>query len=521
MKTDSELLQEFAGNRSEPAFAELVRRHVDLVYSAALRQVNGDVHLARDVAQRVFIDLARKAKALGSHASLVGWLYTSAHHAAAHAVRSERRRRTHEQEAHAMHEIDRAGNASPDWEQLRPTLDAAMLELPDTDREAVLRRYFSGESFAAIGAALKVSDEAARKRVDRALERLHRLLAGRGLTSSASALALALSHHAVSAAPLGLGADATHAAIGGSAVVATGGILLMNKLAIGLTAAAAAGLMVALTLQFQRHTELSRNLAQQRQDQLALRTDLQRAERELSATVAKATASLASAPPSQFNEEKPITGSERAGLDGSYAQLFQHLRLGRENLAALKDLLVLRQRRAKEAQEATKLRGVPIYDLPPEDAEMLRRYAMRDVDEKIEALLGGKGLAYVQYYERTLPQRRAFTDLESILIAYGEPLSSEQSDQLVAWAAEAGSAVDSSQIPEAVVARAGSILTPLQFEKLKVAQKARAATWRLVEMNQAAAVKGRLRLTSQSAQQYKAWIEKMPSKPETQTAPRP
>ncbi|MGA2179858.1 MAG: sigma factor [Verrucomicrobiota bacterium] len=100
MTPDCELLRRYAGTKSEEAFAELVRRHVNLVYSAALRQVNGDVHLAQDVAQTVFTDLARKAVSLLRRSTLTGWLYTSAHFAAAKAVRTEQRRHAREQEVH-------------------------------------------------------------------------------------------------------------------------------------------------------------------------------------------------------------------------------------------------------------------------------------------------------------------------------------------------------------------------------------------------------------------------------------
>src|SRR5437870_6525774 len=102
MRTDGELLRAYADSRSEEAFGELVRRHLNLVYSAALRRVNGDTHLAQDVAQSVFTDLARKAASLSGRAVLSGWLYTSAHFAAAKAVRAESRRRAHEQEAQNM-----------------------------------------------------------------------------------------------------------------------------------------------------------------------------------------------------------------------------------------------------------------------------------------------------------------------------------------------------------------------------------------------------------------------------------
>ncbi len=139
MTSDSQLLARFARSRSEDAFAELVRRHVNLVYSAALRQVGGDTHLAQDVAQTVFTDLARKAPALARRASLTGWLYTSARFAAAKMVRAEHRR--HEREEKFMREpIETA--PEPEWDKLRPVLDEVMHQLNETDREAILLRYF-------------------------------------------------------------------------------------------------------------------------------------------------------------------------------------------------------------------------------------------------------------------------------------------------------------------------------------------------------------------------------------------
>src|ERR1041385_3693351 len=102
MIPDGELLRRYIESHSESAFAELVARHLDLVYSTALRQVNGDAHLAQDVAQTVFIDLARKAATLTQRSVLTGWLYTSSSFAAAKAVRTEQRRQTHEQEAQAI-----------------------------------------------------------------------------------------------------------------------------------------------------------------------------------------------------------------------------------------------------------------------------------------------------------------------------------------------------------------------------------------------------------------------------------
>src|SRR3982750_4785285 len=141
MKDDATLLAGYVRNRSETDFAELVRRHVNLVYSSALRQVNGDTHLAQDVTQTVFTDLARKASSLTSHRVLAGWLFTSTRFAAAKMVRGEQRRRRREQEVHSMQEISASdSSAALDWNRLRPVLDDALAELNDRDRDAILLR---------------------------------------------------------------------------------------------------------------------------------------------------------------------------------------------------------------------------------------------------------------------------------------------------------------------------------------------------------------------------------------------
>ena len=142
MSQDAQLLRRYATERSEAAFAELIRRHVDLVYSAALRLVNGDAHGAQDVTQQVFTELARQAKPLARHPALIGWLYTATRQMAWRAIRSDQRRAAREQMAHTMNELLRQPAAEPDWEHLRPVLDDAMHELNHTDRVAVLLRFF-------------------------------------------------------------------------------------------------------------------------------------------------------------------------------------------------------------------------------------------------------------------------------------------------------------------------------------------------------------------------------------------
>ncbi|MBL9173939.1 MAG: sigma-70 family RNA polymerase sigma factor [Verrucomicrobiales bacterium] len=202
--TDSQLLNRYAGDRSEDAFSELVRRHLDLVYSAALRQVDGDNAAAADVAQAVFTDLARKAGHLTSHTSLTGWLYTSTRFLAANARRSEERRRLREQQALAMNTLSPAPEGEPDWDRLRPVLDDSLAALSEQDREAVLWRYFERRSHAEIGTRLGISENAARMRVERALEKLRTHLTQSGIPSTSTALGLVLSRQAVLAAPAGL-----------------------------------------------------------------------------------------------------------------------------------------------------------------------------------------------------------------------------------------------------------------------------------------------------------------------------
>ena len=256
MTPDSELLGRYARTRSEEAFAELVRRHVNLVYSAALRQVNGDAHLAQDAAQTVFTDLARKAGSLARREPLTGWLYTSAHYAASKIARTEDRRRHREDKfmREPFNESAEAGRVTPcapDWEQVRPALDDAMHELKENDREAILLRYFENRPFAEVGARLGLNENAARMRVERALEKLRVTFAKRGITTAA-VLASVISANAVQVAPAGLAATlatASLAAAGTGTAFAILKIMTATHLKLGLSALAVAGAATALVVQ--------------------------------------------------------------------------------------------------------------------------------------------------------------------------------------------------------------------------------------------------------------------------------
>jgi RNA polymerase sigma factor (sigma-70 family) len=255
MTPDSELLRRFAKTNSEDTFAELVKRHMNLVYSAALRQVGGDTHLAQDVAQTVFTDLARKASSLSHRETLTGWLYTSAHFAAAKIARTENRR--HDREGKFMREPIHETVPEADWEKLRPTLDEVMHELKETDREAVLLRYFENRQFAEVGAKLGLNESAARMRVERALEKLRAIFAKRGITT-ATELASVISANAVQIAPANLAATLTSSSI---ATVGTGTftllkIMTMAKLKLWISALAVAGAVTALMVQHQTQEKL-------------------------------------------------------------------------------------------------------------------------------------------------------------------------------------------------------------------------------------------------------------------------
>ncbi len=265
MTPDSELLGRYARTRSEDAFAELVRRHVNLVYSAALRQVNGDAHLAQDVAQTVFTDLARKADALARRDSLTGWLYASAHFAAAKIVRTESRR--HRREEKFMREPISETAPGTDWDKLSPVLDDVMHELRESDREAVLLRYFENRPFAEVGARLGLNENAARMRVERALEKLRAIFAKRGI-ATATTLASVISANAVQLAPANVAAALTTTSIAaaGAGTFTFLKIMTATQFKLGVSALVAAGATAALVIQHQAQIKLraeNKSLSQQ------------------------------------------------------------------------------------------------------------------------------------------------------------------------------------------------------------------------------------------------------------------
>ena len=198
----TDLLAEFRATRAEAAFSELVRRYTNLVYSIAKRRV-ADVTLAQEVTQIVFIRLAKAPPKLDSEAQLLGWLHRTTVHVSIDLWRSETRRRAREQHAVAM-QTDRTEEVA--WNEMTPVLDEALDGLNEADRQAILLRFFEQKTMADLGRAFGVTEDAAKMRVSRALERLRTQLGGLGATCSAALLGTLLFERSVEAAPTGLGA---------------------------------------------------------------------------------------------------------------------------------------------------------------------------------------------------------------------------------------------------------------------------------------------------------------------------
>ncbi len=224
-RNDPELLAEYVRSESEPAFAALVARYVNLVYSAALR-FTGNPHHAEEITQAVFVILARKAGSLRRGVVMSGWLYQTARLTAANFVKGEIRRQKREQEAYMQSTLNEPDTAA--WEQIAPLLEEAMGGLGETDRNAVVLRYFENRSVEEVGARLKLNTSAAQKRVGRALDKLRQFFTKRGVTLSGLAIAGAVSTHSVQAAPVALAKSVTVLALAKGAAASGSTLTLIN-----------------------------------------------------------------------------------------------------------------------------------------------------------------------------------------------------------------------------------------------------------------------------------------------------
>ena len=230
---DMELLRDYHRHGSEAAFAELVRRHIHLVYSVAARHVGVAAH-AEEITQAVFIILARKAAGLRADTILEGWLHETTRLTALSFLRGERRRQFREQEAYMQSMLESGGDApSPSggeeiWAQLAPLLDEAMARLNKKDRDAVLLRFFKEQSVREVAAAMQVSEPAAQRRVLRAVDKLRQFFAQRGVDTPADAITNSIAAHSIQAAPVALAKTVTVAALAKGAAASTSTLTLIK-----------------------------------------------------------------------------------------------------------------------------------------------------------------------------------------------------------------------------------------------------------------------------------------------------
>ena len=232
---DIELLREFASHHSEEAFRTVVERHIDFVYAVALRQLR-DPHAAEEVTQAVFIDLARKAAVIPPKTILSGWLFRAARFAAAKTLRSELRRQRRDWEATQMEPTFHENKMESPWEQMEPALNEALEELSEQDRSAVLLRFFEKKALKEVGERLGLNEDAAKKRVARAVEKLRLIFQRRGIATSSAVLLAALSAQTTQAAPVGLAASIATTAVLKGTVITTSTLTLgkgiLNLMAI-------------------------------------------------------------------------------------------------------------------------------------------------------------------------------------------------------------------------------------------------------------------------------------------------
>ena len=458
MTGDPELLRQYAQDRSEAAFTELVRRHIDFVYGVALRHARTP-HRAEDATQAVFTDLARKAGLLAQRTELVGWLYTSARYSACKIVRSEVRREKREQEANMIQGHTNASSTNTDWREMQPLLDDALNGLGEKDRSAVLLRCVKNHSFAEVGTALQLSEEAARKRVGRALDRLRAQLTRRGVASTATALALALTAQGAMAAPANLAASVSTAAVtaGNATPLLTGLIQIMSTSKIVASAAVIVG-AVAFTAalhetrrELQNEAELtaaSRDYDQLR-DRLALARQRNQADEKAWADQASAAVrSGAAGSPGEILETGAVAGTKGGSAHlatgtpptpSDAAKAEELRRVGHDYIKAgarmsilasakfLKTPLTSGQIEALVEIQASDfnvvVNGVSVPGNPPENEEKGLR--------QIVALLGLSEARELGAEHRAYPYQQMTSELAGDL-ASDEPLGNQAATQLMA-----------------------------------------------------------------------------------------
>ncbi len=398
--SDHDLLRQYARDGSQAAFAELVDRHLNLVYSAARRQVCSQ-QLAEDIAQSVFVELARQSGGFKSDTPLVAWLHVVTRRTAIDFIRRETRRIAREEQAADLMKNDSAPVA---WSAVEPLLDEAVESLAEPDRTAILLRYFQNKSLRDVGAALGTSDDAAQKRVSRAVEQLREFFLRRGIAVSAAGLTADLSAHALHFAPGGLGLTITSAvSLSGAAnsvatFEATKAIAMttVQKVAFGTAFALVlgTGLYEATLFASQRS-----NLAALQRDTADLAAQLRRATQQAAATTHQLDAARQEQSAAQADKSAaadPATAEIRAWLE----RVDQLKRYARDSGKSIPEIALLSD---QEWLDATQHGGRNANSDPRQEIDNTLRSLRGRAKMRFAMILGLASRAYVKAHDGQLP----------------------------------------------------------------------------------------------------------------------
>ena len=461
MSETQQLLSQYVKDGSEDAFGELVKRYIDLVYSAAVRLLNNDTHLAQDVTQTVFLDLARQARTLSSEVMLGGWLHRHTCFVASKTLRSQRRRKLREQHAVEMNTIHDTG---AEFASVAPILDDAINQLGAEDRAAILARFFEQRDFRGVGDALGSTEEAARKRVNRALEKLHLLLKQRGVSLPVAALGSILATEAVTAAPVGLAAGVAAGAVAGANATTLTVLKIMSvtKLKTGIAAAIVAALAVPLAMQHRNQTRLlEENEALQRkvqtidqltaenerlaellaqatapfpvsssqtqsQEVLRLRGEVGRLRREQADAAGRK--SIGPSPVSALLDSpeihKRIRSQQRASMASVYEEFVKTANLNSNQVEQFNDLLA-----DNVMTNVARISSVLREGKSREEVEQAFKEQETSLNNSIQALLGPELFTQYQDYTRSLWSRLT-SEACSSMLAGEDDVKEQQTERL-------------------------------------------------------------------------------------------
>jgi RNA polymerase sigma factor (sigma-70 family) len=437
MPDDAELLRRYAELGSQEAFTALVANRINLVYSIAIRQVGGNRHLAEEVVQKVFAELARKASKMWRHPMLTGWLFISTRYAANHAIRAEQRRQVRENMAFEQN----ATLAVPceeetEWSQLGPIVDRILEQLPQRDRLAILMRYYENRSYAEIGKAIAASEDGTRMRVQRALDKLRLGLEKQGIRSTGAALGALLTENALEAAPNGLAAlVAASSAASLAAPISLGVMHFMSTAKMISTLAAVAVLGTIGGFEWREQTKLAserhqlvlereRLAVQERQlnERLASPAHLAVASSQSTPSIEKETPNLR-----QSESKSNARGEKDAAMRKRYALFFKQRGLTPEQIDRFIDLLNQQAEARTDLQEAVRKEG--LSDGP--QVEAMRIDLNRPITDSLKQLLGDDGYSAFNAFQQTSFYQSAWVQpLEKYFLAENVPIDDTQTVQL-------------------------------------------------------------------------------------------